>query len=171
MWKASRILILVGGAGCWIGALSVSSCGGTSASADAGPDGTTTPDAQKEATADVAKDTQPPPCAVDADLNNLQFPDAAFDGGVNTAVCWSCLKGGCQTYISECNKTCDCKQGVVDFIDCMGQGGTINSCAAGLLAIDQTFALQFGTCAYTNCKTQCGLPDFGDASLDAPDGG
>lgn len=171
MRNVSRILILVGATGCWIGALSMSSCGGSSVVTDAGTDGTTAPDVQKEATADVAKDTQPPPCAVDADLNTLQFPDAAFDGGTNTAVCWSCLKGGCQSYITECNKTCDCKQGVVDFINCMGQGGTINSCYGPLLLIDQSFAIQFGTCAYGNCKTQCGLPDLGDAAADAPDGG
>lgn len=168
MWSVRRTLILVGAAGCWVGALSISSCGGGSTGGDDAAADNTAPDAQKEAAADTGvKDSGPGPCAVDADLNTLQIPDATIDGGINTGVCWSCLKGGCQMYINQCNMTCDCKQGVLDFLDCMGKGGTIQSCAAGLAAIDPNFALQFGTCAYGNCQTQCGLPNLSDASLDA----
>jgi hypothetical protein len=165
MWSFRRTLILVGAAGCWVGALSISSCGGSSTTDDAGQD-VTAPDVQKEAAADVVKDTQPPPCMVDADLNTLQIPDASIDGGVNTGVCWSCLKGGCQSYITQCNMTCDCKQGVIDFLNCMNKGGTLQACGAGLATIDPNFAFAFGSCAVSNCTTQCGLSGLLDAGKD-----
>jgi len=167
MWTVRKTLILAGAVGGWAIAMSVASCGGGSTSDDAGAD-TSTQDVQKEAAIDTGvKDSGPAPCAVDADLNTLQIPDATLEGGINTGVCWGCLKGSCQTYINQCNTSCDCKQGVLDFLDCMGKGGQIQTCAAGLATIDPNFALQFGGCAYGNCQTQCGLPNLGDAAADA----
>ncbi len=145
-------------------------CGGTS---DAGPtaDASTDVTVDHQVTVDAAPDTvvdAPTVCAVDADLTTFNF-DAGADGGA----CISCVKSQCPTEIAACNMDCTCKSAFVDFINCTGMGGSLQSCAGTLSAIDPTMFY----CAFP-CASTCGVNlDAGrdaarDVTTDAPaDGG
>lgn len=168
MWSVRRSLILVGAAGCWVGALSISSCsGGTTGGDDAAAD-TTAPDVQKEAAADTGpKDSGPGPCAVDADLNNLQVPDATIDGGVNPAACYGCIKTACPQVIAKCNVDCACKTTLADFPNCIAMGNGLLTCAGGL---DPQYLTDLAACGF-GCVGVCGVNAGDGGPKDASDGG
>lgn len=163
-------------------------CGGSSSDNS----GNNTPDA----TADVTLDTAPPKqdsapdvtdaakvCTVDADLNNINVPDAALgDAGATVSCLITCGKSACSTELSACNADCDCKGALLSVFDCMKTGQSLQACAlaaSGQLDPNTQQTLQtLGFCIYGACGNQCGLtqqtgdggkPDAaGDAASDAP---
>ncbi|MGH7281544.1 MAG: hypothetical protein ACRELY_08485, partial [Polyangiaceae bacterium] len=110
----------------------------------------------------------------DADLNTLSFPDASLgDSGASVGTCLDCTRGSCSGQITECNKSCQCKNDIDDAVNCIAaQGGLNATCAGGLLGGGDVPAQNLGECIYTACQNECGLGgfNFGDAG-DAGDGG
>jgi len=145
-------------------------CGGssddsTATGEDAGQDVTQQDHAAPQ---DVVSEPAPATCP-DADLLTYSPPDAAInDAGVTVGECIACIRGpsGCQALAQACNNDCDCKTGVIEFGDCVGQGKPLFSCAAPLLKNSAGQAL--GACVFQKCAEQCGLPvDAGGADADA----
>jgi hypothetical protein len=174
------ILGLAASAAAAVGAMGAG-CGGSS-------DSTGGADASVDVTTDHAIDTAPDTtpdvqdagmaCMVDADLTQIHI-DAGSDGGA----CVACVTSHCQQVLMDCNADCQCKGAFLDFLDCTGMGGSLQSCGQSTLAgVDPAILQGFIGCAPA-CATTCGvmLPDGGrdggrdgasDAPADAPgDGG
>jgi hypothetical protein len=110
----------------------------------------------------------------DVDLNTIQAPDADInDAGANTILCVNCIRGSCQTEVSECNADCVCKTDLIDLFDCVaeagagGGAGTFQGCGLSSFGNNPTeLAIAFAlfSCAQKNCAIECGLPV--DAGLD-----
>ena len=155
----------------------IAACGGDNNPADAGPDATT------EGGKDVAKlETGPnldAGCANDVDLTQyLPSADASIDvdaGGVDLVACGACFKSDCSNQINTCNQDCDCRQGVIDFVTCVGGGSQLNQCVSDALASGNNDLISLIGCAANNCVGVC-LPSSGDGGSDgssdaADDGG
>ena len=150
----------------------VAACGDDSNPADAGPDATT------EGGKDVAKletgpDVLDASCANDVDLTQyLPSADASIDvdaGGVDLVACGACFKTDCSGQINTCNQSCDCRQGVIDFVTCVGSGSQLNTCVSEALASGNNDLISLIGCAANNCVAVC-LPGDGGTGSDASDG-
>jgi hypothetical protein len=151
---------------------------GTDVSVDQGAAPETGPEAAVEA---GPMDTGSMACMVDADLTMIMVPDASIgDSGATTEGCYSCLNTTCSAQIAACNADCACKTEIINFLGCIGAGGTLITCGAGLLQSDST-TQQLGACAAgpalggsgPGCLKQCGVsgpPPTGDAGTDAGGG-
>lgn len=150
----------------------ISACGGDDTKTDGGPDATTdtTPDVAK---LDAGPDVFEASCTNDADLTQyLPSADASIDvdaGGVNIASCTGCFKDNCGGQINSCNGDCDCRQGVIDLVTCVGQGTTLSTCIGDALASGNTNLINLIGCASNKCVATC-LPSGGDAGTDAASG-
>ncbi len=146
------------GAGC--GGSSDDSTGNTS---DASQDVT----AKDTSTADVVQIQDAGRCD-DADLNTLSLPDASLgDSGASVGTCLGCTRASCSEQITECNKDCECKNGIDDALNCVAEQGTLSASCVGSVGND-TNAQALGECIYLSCQNECGLGGF---SLDGGDGG
>lgn len=144
-------------------------CGGESSTATPSSDASAdqTADRGSDAVVDAAPDVAA--CVSDADLNNLNLPDASInDAGASTSSCVACLKQHCQSEVNACNAICECRAVVVDFLDCVAKGGAIVTCflqSSGNLPQEVAGVGQaLGVCLYTSCQKACGAPSF-DAGL------
>ena len=165
-------------------------CGGSSSDNSGTPDASNGGDAvvdhftpPVDAGTDAPKDTGVA-CAVDADLNTFNPPDASIgDSGATTGGCVTCTRAKCGSELNDCNGDCDCKQALLDFFACIQTGKSLISCGQSVsagLPPDTTATLQaLGLCLYGGCKTECNVPTLGgdagkdgatDAQADAPDG-
>ena len=152
-----------------------SACGGDDTKGDGGPDATTdvAPDIAK---LDTGPDVTDASCANDVDLTAfLPSADASIDvdaGGFNIAECTGCLKGSCGNQINSCNNDCDCRQGVVDAVTCLANGGTISQCFTNALSSNNQDLINLIGCATGSCVSACIPSDGGtkgDAGTDAGD--
>ena len=146
-----------------------SACGGDDTGNDAGPDATA------EGGKDVALlDTGPvvgdAGCTNDADLTQyLPSADASIDvdaGGFDISACTGCFKDNCSGQINSCNQDCDCRQGVIDFVTCVGQGTTLSNCVQDALTNGNTNLVTLLGCASNKCVATC-LPGAADGGSDA----
>jgi hypothetical protein len=114
------------------------------------------------------------PCAFDVNL--LAPVDAAANPVA--AACQECIKANptCLTAFETCNTDCVCEQAVVQFANCVGEGGTGAVCGVAV-ATDPTFAsapeLQMLlVCQGVTCASSCSAaPPPADAGTDASDAG
>ena len=148
-------------------------CGGSSDDSASNADASQDVTAKDTATQDVVQIVDAGRCD-DADLNTLSLPDAALgDSGASVGTCLDCTRGSCETQISACNASCQCKNDIDDALNCIAQQGGLNaSCAGGLLSGGDVPAQNLGQCLYLSCQNECGLGgfNFGDAG-DGGDGG
>lgn len=153
-----------------------SACGGDDSGTDAGPDATT--DAAKDvARLETGPDVLDAGCTNDADLTQyLPSADASIDvdaGGLNIATCTGCFKDNCGGDINACNQDCDCRQGVIDLVTCVGQATTLSTCISNALASNNSNLQGLVICAINKCAAACLPPDGGldaavsDAASDA----
>jgi hypothetical protein len=151
--------------GSLFGLAAVGGCGGTSSATDAGTDATTTPDVTtKETGPDAIVEAG---CSTDANISNLPLPDAALnDAGATVSGCAACLNTSCKSDIADCQDNCECREAVVGFYDCVAKGSALINCATSLLGLQGQQAQQIGQslllCANAFCRTECGVPSFGD---------
>lgn len=137
----------------------IAACGGEdNGNGDAGPDATT--DVQPDiAKLDTGPDVLDASCANDVDLTQyLPSADASIDvdaGGLNIAACTGCLKTSCGTDINACNGDCDCRQGVIDLVTCVGGGGDLQSCFLNALTSGNTDLQNLVGCASSSCLSIC----------------
>jgi hypothetical protein len=154
-----------------------SACGGSDEPTDGGSDATT------DVTQDIAKIESGPDvldagCQNDVDLTQyLPSADASIDvdaGGFDIAACTGCLKSSCGTDINACNNDCDCRQGVVDAVTCVANGGAAQTCFLGALSSNNADLVNLVSCAAGSCQGAClgsgGDAGKSDASADAADG-
>jgi hypothetical protein len=169
--KSFLIAALVCGAGAVgmsMAACSSSSSGGTGPGDDGG---------QQD---QVTNDTKPPNDVVSNDVVNDNTPPP--DGGTCTGMfsgnptCDMCLNTSCCAELTACKADQECLALVSCVNACVGDGGTLASCAGPCSADASSTALQEGvavqTCLGTNCSTQCGSTpmDGGDDGGEGGDG-
>jgi hypothetical protein len=168
--RAGRILLLGAVAGSLAGLMSFAACGGSSESGpvDAGIDVAVdhyvapVPDVGIDSPPDLGTDA----CPVDADLNNIMFPDATIgDSGATTADCYACTHSKCQQLLDTCNNDCACKGPIEGFFNCLQDDGGLSTCGPGLLGAD-TNGQNLGLCVYTGCQAACGLPSFPEGGVE-----
>ena len=162
----------------------VVACDGTTlgSAADAAADASAPP-------ADAVDDTTPPPpdvtvdapgtkadgavdsardlpliCQFDASIPSFpERPDsgpASGDGGAGLATCLPCVVTRCRAAINACLDDCACRVALVGFIQCLGGGQAVLTCAAalaGLPAPAGSLAQAPLICAFTTCGKDCGL--------------
>jgi hypothetical protein len=180
--RARQMLLLLGSTSALFAALLplvplAAGCGGSSSSStttsDSGADGTTI-DAPGEATvpgdagmeasepvgssdASAAADALPLICQIDADISNLNVPDASIgDSGVNVASCYSCITTTCGKQVSACNADCTCKVNVESFVVCSAAGGSLETCATKLTADNDPSTTGLFECLALSCAETCG---------------
>jgi hypothetical protein len=141
-------------------------CGGTKTTA--------TPDPIRDSAADVLKvEAASPTVCADASIDELPIPDASVgDSGINTNVCFACLKTTCSSELAACNRNCDCRNVVVDFLTCsdkMPQNAQMCAFSAFGSAMGEAAALSqnVGQCAFLGCQQECIPAGFLDAGSDA----
>jgi hypothetical protein len=140
-------------------------CGGTKTTA--------TPEPVRDSAPDVKAEAASQPVCADASIDDLPIPDASVgDSGLNTNVCFACLKTTCGNELAACNSNCDCRDVVVNFLTCaatMPQAaqmcaiksfGAATGDAAGL-------SRNLGQCAFLGCQAECIPAGFLDAGSDA----
>ena len=161
-----------------LGALgAISACGGDDTKSDAGPDATTEGGKDVQLL-ETGPDVLDAACLPDVDLKSyLPNADASIDvdaGGINIAACGSCFKNDCGGQIDSCQQDCDCVNGVIDFVTCVGGGMQLTQCVGNALASGNTPLINLIGCAANNCVTVCLPPDggagdaaSGDAANDA----
>jgi hypothetical protein len=112
---------------------------------------------ESSADAGAEADAVPVYCLIDADISNLQLPDASLgDAGANVAGCYACIGNACGTQLQACAGDCSCKETVVSFVECIGLGGAITSCLT--LSTTNPATIAFSMCLLTSgCKTPCGV--------------
>ncbi len=146
-----------------------SACGGDNSGTDAGPDATTE-GGKDVALLDTGPDVFDAGCTNDADLTQyLPSADASIDvdaGGLNIAACTGCFKDNCSGQINSCNQDCDCRQGVIDFVTCVGQGTTLSTCVGNAFTNGNVNLANLLGCASNKCVATC-LPGGGDGGTDA----
>jgi hypothetical protein len=159
----------------FISGLVASGCGGDSASPAPASDAGHETGAQD--TAAPPQDTGPETatdastCTIDADLNQINPPDAGLEGGTSVGICLGCIKTACSSQLSDCNKDCECNNLIVGALQCYEAGGKIETCAGGVAGADNV-AQQLGACLYLSCRQDCAqTADAGakDGGADAPD--
>jgi hypothetical protein len=131
----------------------------------------------------VAKDVAPDnavvdsgPSCIDADLATLTPDDAALnDAGASVGTCVTCTRANCNTFLTQCNADCDCKEAVVAFYGCVAKGGGLQSCGlkhlGGLGGNAAAIGQNLGLCVASSCRQQCGVPDGGIPDGAIPDSG
>ena len=148
----------------------ISACGGDdNGTNDAGPDATMDVVQPDVAKIEAGPDVLDAGCANDVDLTQyLPSADASIDvdaGNVDITACTGCLKGSCGTDINACNQDCDCREGVIEFVECIGQGTDITTCAEDALLSGNTNLQALIGCASSKCISAC-IPS-GDGGTDA----
>ena len=150
--------------------------GGNSPTDSGTPDVTTdhyvAPEAAAEAAPEAAPDG-PVPCTSDAMITSIPIPDGSVPGSdASAAACISCVETDCPMLIMECNAICGCPDAFNAFEQCIGAGGSVTTCGAGLLSAGLTISQV--TCAFP-CAATCGVSleagpkeGGGDTSTDAP---
>jgi hypothetical protein len=113
---------------------------------------------ETSADASAEADAVPLYCLIDADISNLQLPDAALgEAGASVAGCYACIQNACGTQIQACAGDCSCKETVVSFVECIGLGGAITNCLSKLSTTDPA-TISFSTCLITSgCNAACGV--------------
>ena len=171
-----RHWILLGASALFISGIAASGCGGDSATpapVDAGQETTlqdTAPPPQDTSTPDVGPADA---CVIDADLTQINPPDAGLEGGTSVGLCLGCIKSACGSQLSDCNKDCSCNTLIVGAFQCYEAGGSLTTCAAGIVNADPT-AQALGQCILLSCRQDCApAQDSGpkDGAGDAPDAG
>ncbi|HEY1697148.1 MAG TPA: hypothetical protein VGG39_33540 [Polyangiaceae bacterium] len=147
--RASQWLLGLATTSAIVGALSAigPGCGGSTSNGggakDSGTPDVTAQDSSKpetgpEAAAEASKDApaeSAPTCTIDADITDLNIPDAEIgDSSASTDGCYTCIKTTCGSELSSCNTDCTCNGEVAGLLSCIGTGGAITTCGAGLLA-------------------------------------
>jgi hypothetical protein len=168
-----RHWVLVGASALFIFGIAATGCGGSDEStpaADAGHD-------QSVADQVTPTDTGGPDivdtgaaCQSDADLNQLNLPDAAIpDTGTSVGVCLGCVKSTCSNQFKDCNDDPCCNGLIVGVFQCVASGTGFVQCATPLLggSVPPT-ASALGTCAALGCRSACLGSAAGDAASDAP---
>jgi len=157
------------------GMTAVAACGGGEDNpTDGGSDATTDVQPDIAKLPETGPDVLDAGCANDVDLTQyLPSADASIDvdaGGLDIAVCTGCLKDNCGTDINACNSDCDCRQGVIDLVTCIGGGGDLQGCFLDAVTSSDKNLTNLVACAYGQCLNIC-VPngDGGtDAATDAP---
>ena len=159
-------------------------CGSSSNSAnpqDSGTADVTMEATMMEAAAEAAPETGPEAaadaaCVPDANINNIMAPDASFgDAGATAAKCLACFQSSCGATITKCNMSCACVSAFQGFTSCIGSGGSLQTCGAGLLSGSTGLGLADVICA-AGCATPaiCGVTiptDSGMAGETSPGDG
>jgi hypothetical protein len=122
--------------------------------------------------ADSAVDSSPDVsllCLFDASIPVFpELPDAgpatgdggAGDGGAGLAACLPCVATKCRAPINACLDDCACRVALVGFIQCLGGGMPVLTCAASLAGLPGPvggLAQAPLICAVTACGKDCGL--------------
>jgi hypothetical protein len=185
--------LLGGAATAAIAGMIASGCGGSTnggGEKDSGPDvGSVTPEAAApEAAAEAGLDAPADVCVADADLTQLQEPDAEIgDTGATDLGCYTCIKSNCSAQLAACNGDCACNTAVVKFLACVQGGGTIVTCGTTLATSGGTSGLPLALCVAGSafpggsgpgCLHECGVSfpeagpvEAGGAETGASDGG
>jgi hypothetical protein len=129
------------------------------------------PEAAAEAAPEAASDA-PVPCASDAMITSIPVLDGSVPGSdASAAACISCVETDCPMLIMQCNAICGCPDAFNTFEACVGAGGSVTTCGAGLLSAG--LMLSQVTCAFP-CAATCGVSleagskdGAGDSSGDA----
>jgi hypothetical protein len=99
-------------------------------------------------------------CVPDADLANLNVPDAEIgDAGVTIEDCYNCVANHCHAQLAACNVDCACNAAVSGLAPCIASGSRIDECATSLTG---QLGLAVWGCLEPNCGYTCaGRPDGG----------
>lgn len=147
----------------------ISACGGDDSKSDAGPDATTEGGKDVQLL-ETGPDVLDAACLPDVDLKSyLPNADASIDvdaGGIDIAACGSCFKNDCGGQIDACQLDCDCVNGVIDFVTCVGGGMQLTQCVTNALSSGNPALINLIGCAANNCVSVC-VPSTADGGTDA----
>lgn len=176
--RARQLLFLLGGTSALFVALAAG-CGGSGSTtaSDSGSDVTTfdamaeaagmdsggqeasAPEASMDASAEA--DALPLICQIDADLSNLQLPDASIgDSGMSVSGCYSCIETNCGSQVTACAADCTCKVTIVTFVTCLAGGKAAQNCIPTSLLSDPSAAGLFECLlagSGATCQATCGV--------------
>ncbi len=138
-------------------------CGGsdTTEGTDAAVDATT--DTKSDTTADTGAVDAAETC-VDASLFTTPFKDAALDdANASVGTCVSCTKTSCGQEATACDGECECRNALIGFYECQGNGTSFQACAVQHLNIagaGQQVATTLATCVVSKCAKPCSVGQF-----------
>jgi hypothetical protein len=176
--RARQLLLVVGGTSALVAVVALGpGCGGSGSTtaSDSGADGTTT-DAEGEATvpggdtgteasgpgassdASAEANTLPLICRIDADISDLNIPDASIgDSGISVGVCYSCITSKCGAQVSACNADCSCKENVESLVLCIASGSALTTCAGNAVTSNDAATTELLGCLVGSpCLQTCG---------------